>query len=114
MIQGINPLHITKVEWKPFERRGMHTFLLRLIAKQPWYARRWIRTKYFNELDDVWVYPACVNIRGQHMKYGTLIVLKKITCKTNVEAEALCNSINDEMDKFFGELAVFEKLREAI
>lgn len=113
MIARTNPLHITCITWKPFYRKGYHPLYLRLVRKRSWWrawlVKHWVgngRENYY--VFDDFVRSPCVVIEGQHR------IIKVINCHSNDRARQLWAELNDQLDDFYGELAVLEKLREGL
>jgi hypothetical protein len=112
MIRGINPLHITCIVWKPYRRYGYHPLYLRLALKRSlwhgWLAKTFGNGRGNHYTPDDHIRMPTVIIEGQHRD------LKRIVCRSNDEAHQLWTALNDELDNFYGELAVLEKLREGL
>lgn len=106
MIECINPLHITEVYVKEFKRYGVHPMLYRLARARGWFWHWLVVRKHADSFDAV--FPARVVIEGQTR------VLKHITCRSNHAAYQLCDDINRQMNDYFREYQVLEKLRENV
>lgn len=108
MINNINPLHITRITWKPFHREGSHPYALKLMRRKGWLgsAKAWILGYHPDECD--YVDPAQVIIHGQS---GVIV---RINCRTNQAAMDLCNEYNRQLADYINEIAVLDRLYRVI
>lgn len=96
MIRDINPLHISCISFKRFRREGKHTLYYRLARRKGWVY--FLLAHLLHDTIYNFILPAEVLICGQNN------VLRRIKCKSNQEAQELCEQLNLELEDFIQSL----------
>jgi len=105
MIEGINPIHISKITVGNFHRDGYHPLVYKLLKRKGVYGK--IIYHLIDKSEDN-VAPAHVNIAGGSR------TLKCITCKSRAEAEALAARLNDDMTNWLNNIITIGKLYDCL
>ena len=98
LIEGINPLTISKIRWKRGVRRGIHPSKANYLRKKNPISGFF--GFYEPDFFDCFWKP-CVRIYGSDGD-----ILKEITCRSNIHAESLNDELNEKLNKFLSSIRV--------
>lgn len=96
LIEGINPLTISKIRWIKGKRHGIHPFTAKYLKKKN--PIRGFFGAYAHGLFDGFWEP-CVRIYGSD---GDIV--REITCRSNIHAESLNDELNEKLNKFLSSI----------
>lgn len=92
LIEGINPLTISKITWRKFRRIGTHPSKLKYLKKK--HPVSAFFGLYEADIYDGY-YPPRVIIFGSNGQG-----LRTISCRNNDHAEKLCRELNEKLNSF--------------
>lgn len=98
MIEGVNPLVISRITWKQGYRIGWHPRKNRLMRKKN--PIRGFFGLYNEELFDGWNYPTVI-IYGSDGD-----ILRVVSVRSNAAAKARSRELNEQLSSFINSLKV--------